>query len=443
MRSLSALLVGACSLLAGCSPGVRSHTPAPPVLAPAGVARPPWVPPPTEAQRAILASSRGMRVEAPAGEVHPDLGRFAYVAARPFDEARARSAREIVESTVRQSPRLYVVGVLEGDVANLVGQYGPPPPATPDRWVKASGAPDALRLEWASVPRAAAPAVAEANAALSRADLRTATAKLEVAIEKAPQVPALFIALAEARAASSDDAGAIAAAERALTVDPRQPDAHRLLAEARARSGDLDGARSAIARALALHPSWERAWAVAAAIATIRPRPPAPRIFLEVGEGGAIHVGTDAGARAYGTCRAAVRYEPELRAGVLGFPPATPYHLSVGEEVFCLEALLGATSHPEVQSPRDQAPPSAAPDASAGSDSDTLVSTDEVAAAPGSVETVPADLLDLAREGWLREYAAFDVVGRYRPEWLRLAPLELHEAVVRYLLERVLEPRRR
>ena len=461
--------------------------------------RPEWLPKYSPAQRAVLESSRGMQVALPTLEVYPDLVRFAYAKPQAFDATRARAAAATVSKTVRESQRLYVIGPGDPKLANLVAQYGPPPPPEPDRWVRAVRNGDGrYRLEWATPSSSARSFVDRGNRALASGQLNDAAKSFETAANQSKTAPALWVALAEVHASMGNDSGAEHALGKALSVDPRHPDAHRVMAEVLARRGDLDSARGAIARALALHPNWPRAWATAERIARVQSRPAPARLFLEVGAGGAIHVGVSATpeGRAYGACRAVARYEPELRMKMLGFAKDAPYHLSLGEELFCMEAALGTRLAPAAPPP-DPTPPAAAPPAptptpppstadggaappappsggpAAGQPSmlfqaDTAPQgggSPTTSAPPTAPPTAPPpaaappltpppappappaardpidELLQIANAGLLAEYAMFEVIGQHRPEWLRVAPDDLHESIVRYVEDRVLAPR--
>src|SRR6185503_271129 len=127
--------------------------------------------------------------------------------------------------------------------------------------------------------------------------------------------------------------------------------------------------------------------------------------FLDVDSAGAIHVATAEGnpAQMYGGCRAVMRYEPEVRAQIFEQPQETPYYLSVVEEVICLEAALGAY----MVDRRD----------------------DEDEAPDANLE----DLLALAHEEGLSGYAMFEILGQHRPERARVAPPDVHRAMVRYV----------
>jgi hypothetical protein len=169
--------------------------------------------------------------------------------------------------------------------------------------------------------------------------------------------------------------------------------------------------------------------ALAARVAPVKPRPAPPRVFLEVGPSGAIFVGTppDEPGRVYAGCRAALRFEPVLRESVAGLPAALPYHLSVAEERTCLEAMLGRHLERGGTASGPGAAPGGAPDGGAAA-----------VAQAGSADATA--LLGIAEGGQLTEYAAFDVLGPRRPEWLRLAPDALMNEVVRYVEDVVLSP---
>ncbi|MEO5730169.1 MAG: hypothetical protein ABI134_16660, partial [Byssovorax sp.] len=100
---------------------------------------------------------------------------------------------------------------------------------------------------------------------------------------------------------------------------------------------------------------------------------------------------------------AVMRYEPEIRAQIFEQPLETPYYLSVVEEVICLEAALGAY----MVDRRD----------------------DGGEARDANLE----ELLALAHEEGLSGYVMFEILGQHRPERARVAPPEVHRAMVRYV----------
>lgn len=429
--------LGLALLLAACS--TSSRRPPPATVAAAGgssatsAGRPGWLPAYDARQRALLRRPPASRVDARAEAIYPNIERFSYARPVQFDANRAKRAAADVEHRLHESPLLYVLERTEPVVANVVAQYGPPAPAEPDDWVIAEPADERGRfaLSWAVPNAAAKSAVDEANAHLAQGRLDAASDAFVRALKESPGVPALWVYLARTRAAARDDAGAREAIDRALAVAPRFPAAHRELAMLLARSGDRAGAAGAIARALAAHPTSEEAWKVARSVARVLPRPEPPAIFLDVGESGAIVVGSpeEPARRTYAMCRAAVRYEHDLRARVLGLPVSRGYHLSMGEELFCTEAMLGRYLYRDALPP----PPRASRLSAGGA-------PEGAAVAAGAPDPQLDQLHSIAERGHLAAYVLFDVIGKHRPEWLRVAPPELYESVVRYVSAVVLQP---
>jgi tetratricopeptide (TPR) repeat protein len=280
----------------------------------------------------------------------------------------------------------------------------------------------------------------------AKAPAAEAVATLRDALVANPGVPALHVALADVLRKSGAGPQAEAGYKAAIALDPTFAPAHLGLALLADQKNDVAAARRELAEALAWHPpdkaGLELAQKLGGAVpshdgAASGPKPRAPggaqdradggwgdipraagnlagrvqpfAIFLDVDEVGAIHVATAANdaAQIYGGCRAVMRYEPELRAQLFRQPSETPYALSVAEEVICLEAALGAYF-----------------------------------VARASNQPAPDPELDqlhrIAREDGLSGYATFEILGRHRPERARLAPLDVHRDVVRYVERRVL-----
>jgi len=392
--------VGGCSR-AGGSP---SRPPSPePRLALAQ--QPDWLTPYRPKQEALLAGQPSSPVTTPARPVYPLLDHFTYVRAEPFNEVRARLAARAVLQHIEASPLLYVAGQTEPGLANLVAQYGPDAPVDPDPWVKVVRKGAHYRLEWARPNPPARKAVVKANRAVSAGDVPRAVEAMRRATLHSPRVPGLWTTLAPLLVAVGDDAGAEAALREALVIDDRYFEAYLGLANLYARRGATARSVAAAARALALYPVSPRAWGAAELLAPVQPRPKPPPIFVEVGHSGAIHVGAPRGKpeRTYALCRAGIRFEPELRARLLQVPATSPYRLTAGEELLCLEAMLG-----------------------------TYLST--------RAEQVPEleALLGVAQQGALGGYVMFEIIGQHRPEWLRLAPDQQLDAVVTYVKRRVM-----
>jgi tetratricopeptide (TPR) repeat protein len=323
----------------------------------------------------------------------------------------------MVATIVTESPHFYVIVEAPAHTANAVAQYGPPSPVEPDAWQTTN------RSDSAGVGKlVAAPLSAEAKSEHARGqalggarNLPGAIAAYKAAIAKSPRVAGLQIALAEALNASGDAAGAEGAWKAALAIDPTLSTAYTGLAELYEKRGEVPKARRALAEALAYYPSSKRAGALAdrltngaAGTAAGRIRP--FRVFLDVDSVGAVRVAAAGGipAQMYASCRAIMRYEPEVRAAIFEEPEETPYYLSVVEEVVCLEAAIGAYLF-EQQRESDPEP-----------------------------DKTIEELLELAHEEGLMGFAMFEILGQHRPERARTAPPDVHRAVVSYVEKHVL-----
>ena len=404
----SAVFVAIFATVAACGPKqTPENATGAAASAPAGV--PPWVGTYDDAQKAVLALPLETPVEQPARPVYPVLTRFTFAGEGPIgvpDDLLAYA--NLVSETLAASPLLYAFRTGPASLANVRALYGPAPADNPDPWqrvaVDSTGYPSLV----ASLPTDEVRALLDKGAKAGPESL----ALLKQAANKSPDVPGVHAMVADAALTTGDLDTAEGAARAALAVDPSFPHAFRILAEVALRREDKDRAREAIARALALYPTYPRAWKVAEVI-TGRPIERAAVIeqpFIEVnGQGAVVVVTCDRPfCSGYAACKAAFRFEPVFRASVLQEPDSQPYHLSATEEAVCLQAGLG--THIEARQ-RD----------------------------PGAVSDPTAELLiQLASETGLTAYALFEVLGTYRPEWLRVAPRPVHEAIVEHIQLRVL-----
>jgi tetratricopeptide (TPR) repeat protein len=347
--------------------------------------------------------------------VLPDLTRFTFTGEGPLNvPADALGYSSLVLQALEQSPLLYVFRTGPESLANVRVLYGPEPAPEPDPWTRAvPAAGGQLTLAPALPP-------AEARKAMDRAkDAKPAEAleALKEAAASAGPCPGVHAMLADAALAADDLATAEQAAQKAIEIDAMFAPAHRALAEVRHRRADRAGAKQAAARALALYPASQRAWKVAAAVVgrEIQRDVGVPAPFIDVHASGAVVVVSCERplCERYAACKAAMRFEPGLRAAVLAEQATQPYHLSVTEEVVCLEAGLGA--YVEVKRAAQGPPPRPAP-------------------SDPSAEM----LLRLAKDRGLASFALFEILGKRRPEWLRVAPKAVHEPLVRYVETNVL-----
>lgn len=375
---------------------------------------PEWLPPYTAAQQALLLDGAETPVQVPVSRVFPDLTRFRYAANHRMDDpTESLTFTKLVATVVTESPHFYVITEAPPGVENAVVQYGPRAGIEPDAWATVErGGDGSARL-------VKAPMSDGARADYDRAGVGDKAGRIEAlkaAVAKSPAVPALRVALAEALAGSGDADGAEGAYKGALSVDPTLATAHVGLAEIHEKRGERTKARRAVVEALAYHPGSKRAATIAQRLALPKvsaARVQPYRVFLDVTGMGAVRVAASGGTpgQMYGSCRAVMRYEPDVRAAIFEQPEATPYYLSVIEEIVCLEAAIGAYLF-ERHSPKEGegAPPDAA------------------------VE----DLLELAQTEGLLGYAMFEILGQHRPERARTAPPEVHRAVVNYVSKHVI-----
>lgn len=450
----AALALTVTSLAAGCSTQRAAERPTTPAPGRSINSLPAWLPEYSAEQQQLLATPAPAPVTTPAPHVYPLLDHFTFADHPGFKSERAAAARQRVDQVISASRLLYVTGGLPNPAAaNWVAQYGPLAPGEPDPWVRAVSNPGGkLSLIWATPSASADRQIEAANASLGRRDLANAESQFAQLCATNADVPALWILLGEVQAARGDDAAALQSAQRALSIDPRSPDGHRLMAVILAAKGNLPHAKRELALALAAYPASARSWAVAKRYFNVRERPAVPPSFLEVGLDGSVRVsvGGGPGPQAYLRCRAAVRYEPDFRKTMLGLDP--PYRLSMGEELMCHEVWLAAeaatTGAPRLPEqtpaaagalPVSPATPgtAAAPGAAAApSAAAASAAAPSAAAAPGV--DAGSQLRELATHGHLPEYVLFDVIGRFRPEWLRVAPRKYHIALAEYVERYVL-----
>ncbi len=401
--------------IAGCGAGTHSASVEPSRASPASE-RPAWVPDPTAAQLALLRPGEAP-VASPARPIYPDLERFAYAPDRRIPDPRqAVRVTRLVGEILERSERLYDLVEASADDANLVEQYGPAGPDEPDPFVIAQReGTGSIALVPAPLPASARGRYDEAIARLARGDAVGALALLEPLCAEAPHVPAPRLARVRALRAAGRTDRAESLAVELVALDPTLATAHLEVAELAAARGDRPGALASLAHALALHPPSAAGHALAARVGSdAAPRITPFRVFLGVDPRGAVRVGTapTPAARAYGACRAMLRFEPEVRAELLDVPPTTPYFLSAVEETLCLEGGIGAYAGLVLEARARGMPPP----------------EDEPSRA----------LLVLAHEQGLLGYAMVEVLGRARPERARAAPEFVHRAMVRYVRARVL-----
>lgn len=406
-------LVGAalCALaLSGCAAVPLAHETGALADAP-----PPWLPPYSAAQLAMLQPGADP-VLVRAERRFPETQTFLYAEDRVLDDPRdAMRITRMVAEIVERSPRYYAITDVRRDLANDVAQYGPPGNDEPNPWLVAHKDAEG------QVALAVAPVSKEARAAYDRGTRAKregrgpdATAAFRDAVTASPHVPALRLALAGSLEETAP-AEAEVAYRALLSLDPTLSTAHVGLSRLLLRRGDVPGARASLAHALAYHPRSREAVALARELGATPADRVAPfAIFLDVDAAGAVRIGAppSTAARMYAGCRAVMRYEPELRELLFGVTPAEPYFLSATEEMLCIESAIGAYV------------------------AERVASEDEGRKAPEDDQA--HGMMGLAHTEGLLGYVMFEILGQHRPEHARTAPSGVHRATYFYVAKHVL-----
>lgn len=399
-----------------------SHGPAvnAPVSAADPSAPPAWLPAYTPEQQKLLAAP-AVAVKMTALRTYPDLYRFGYSGSQKLvDVLDTTRFTRMVARVLEESPRLYVIEEADPALANLIAQYGPAASVEPDGFEVVTRDESGMgELVDAPMDPSAHPPFDAGIQKLSAGSAAEAIPYLRAALQTSVGVPAMHAALGDALGATGDDAAAEASYIEALRVDPTYAMALRGLAEIYWKRGDAPRAKRAIAEALAYYPTSALARATASRITSgasdDRSRRVAPyRPFIEVDNAGVIHVGGTGGSpgKMYASCRAVMRYEPEVRSSLLEESPDTPYYLSMLEEIVCLHAALGAYAIDRMN--------------------------DEDGADDSPDDPALEALLELAKQEGLGGYVMYEILGQHRPERARTAPPDVHAAVVEYVERHVL-----
>ncbi len=401
----------------GCA-GAAPMTPPPEVVAADRLApgtAPAWLPAYSAAQLDLLAPV-DTPISVRAARVFPDLHRFQYAGPARLDDLR-RTVRfsSLIVEVLEKSPRLYAIDGADPKLANLVAQYGPAPTAEPDPWKKAEPAEKgrAFALVEVKLSEDATDALTEARSKRDANDPKAAAELFRKALGHT-RAAGIAVELGDVLVQQGDRAAARVAYEDAVAIDPTLATAYLKLAELAEQRNDRDEARRMAAESIAYWPASRRAIELADRLSnglasSRNTRLPVFRAFLDVDRAGAIRVGYSGGdpGRIYAGCRAVIRYEPELRARLLEQEDDIPYHLTMIEELICLESAIGAYVAVRV--------------------------TDKETEPDPSMDA----LLAIAHEEGLGGYVMTEILGRYRPERARGAPREVHRAMVRYV-ERVM-----
>jgi hypothetical protein len=126
-----------------------------------------------------------------------------------------------------------------------------------------------------------------------------------------------------------------------------------------------------------------------------------------------------------------MRWEPEVRSAIFEQPPETPYYLSVIEEVVCLESAIGAYIFDQAEQRGTNEMRGALPAVPEGGLRQAQVTE-------STNDTAMEALFRMAQKDGLSGYALFEILGQHRPERVRMAPEEVHRAVLDYVEQYVI-----
>lgn len=370
-----------------------------------------------------LLQSQNVTIETPATSVFPSPVRFTYAEDRAIvvPDDVLQYAR-LVSKTIEQSSLTYVFRSVAEEalpsVSNTSALFGSKPHSEPDPWIRVMIDEDGIARTVATTPPNGVYEVLQ-RAAMTLADATQPTAQtvqeLEGVVRNVRNVPAIYAMLADAALRDRNLKSAEEACSQALAIDRRSAHCLRVMAEVYVAQNKMQEAVDAIAQALAVYPTYPRVKQLAQTITgkSIDDRTRVLQPFIDVTIDGAVVVATCERpfCKGYATCKAAMRYETGFRQALLQSPEDTQYHLSTTEEFVCLQAGLGAYLDKRQQHPEQTAK-----------------------------DPLAEHLLDLAKTQGLAAYAMFDIIGQYRPDWLRITPRVLFEQIVMHVKHNVLLP---
>ena len=127
-----------------------------------------------------------------------------------------------------------------------------------------------------------------------------------------------------------------------------------------------------------------------------------PEVFVEVTPEGAVLYAGPAGSpwiQTYAQCKAVFRYCPEVRMS-FGMK-AKPYKISIMEEMACL--TLATDAYGEMKK-------------------------------EGNIRDAQGEILAAAVEdGWIMEFALFEIIGKLDPDYMKFLPADLRASVITYI----------
>ena len=242
---------------------------------------------------------------------------------------------------------------------------------------------------------------------LSAADLKPAECQeIEKIIGLDPGLPMLHYLASGCWQKAGDAEKSVFHLEEELAVNPSHAESHLGVADTLLHKGLKKEAMEEVVRAVYYYPAWEvpAKYLESAKELGCRRRAGAfdPAVFVEVGPGGVVVAAYPAQRpwlESYAVCKAAFRYCPEVRMS-FGMK-AVPYKLSVMEELACLTLARGAFL-------------SGGKKAGAGDPEGEILES-------------------AAGQSTMVEFALFEIIGRFSPDYMKFLPADLRDSIMDYI----------
>ena len=230
--------------------------------------------------------------------------------------------------------------------------------------------------------------------------------EMEKIIAIDPQMPMLHYLLSGCYQQAGDKKKSITNLEKEVKINPSHSESLLALADVLVDKKAHEAALDKVILSLYYYPEWELPGKYLEARGelgcAVRKTAFRPEVFVEVTPEGAVLYAGPAGSpwiQAYAQCKAVFRYCPEVRMS-FGMK-AKPYKISLMEEMACL--TLAAEAYGDMK--KDE-----------------------------NIKDAQGEILAAAVEdGWLMEFALFEIVGKHDPDYMKFLPADLRRSIISYI----------
>lgn len=230
--------------------------------------------------------------------------------------------------------------------------------------------------------------------------------KIENLIQLDPNMPLLHYLASGCYQQAGNEEKSISHIEEELQVNPSHSQSHLAIADILFDKQQVKAAMEEIAKALYYYPAWEDPGKYLSAIeqAECKTRGTRfnPEIFIEVNQEGVVVYAFPKDRpwlKEYAFCKAALRYCPEVRMS-FGMK-AEPYKISLMEELICLKQTTDGYGK--------------------------LKKTGDVHGPEAEI------ILSALEEDMLVEFALFEIIGKFRPNYMKFLPKKVRDSVINYI----------